>query len=155
MKNVRIFWEMVCRMAWWAWKMRKNHDWDFAYLYLTIHLKLKRMDDNMLTGKSYASWTYNKQSRCYRSLKEAKELAKRLADGEEDMKIIMQFHDRFGFRSDFARRIGIEKENAEPISDKLYDRLYRKAVKENKEHYKAVKRRFYYLLETFGDHWWD
>lgn len=154
MNNIAAFWEMICRMAWWAWKMRKNYDWDFAYLYMTIHYKLQRMDKVLLSGKSPCVWTTQTQSRMYRSLKEAKEIARRLAEGNEDMKYTLAFHDRFGYNSKSLLSLPLDKD-IEKISDKLYNKMYKTALEKDKKHYKKLKARFYYLLNTFGEYWWD
>jgi hypothetical protein len=154
MIRIRILWKTVCRMVWWGWKMRNNHDWDFAYLYLTIHLKLQRMDKVLFSEKSYALWTIQDKSRVYRALKETKEIARRLSTGEEHYKYTLQFHEKYGFKGSLAslfdERLGVEK-----ISDNLYNKLYRAALKKDEAHYKQLKQRFYYLLSTFGEHWWD
>lgn len=132
--------------------MRHSHDWDFVYLYRTMYLKLSRMEKTLLSKNSYALWTTQEKSRIYRSLQEATEIAKRLSEGGEDSRFAMQFFEKYGFRGSLASLVDGE---VEKIPEARYNQMYRAAIKKDKAHYDGLKKRFYYLLSTFGERWWD
>lgn len=142
---VRNFWGMICRMAYWAWVMRNNHDYDFGYLMQMIHLKLKKMEKEML-HKGNAVWQHDPKCRTYKSLKEAIELSKRLSEGE--------FH--FHHHTDAV----LEKHNPMSLGwrfkiDPQFRRELRIATKKDKEIYDCQKNRFWYIMNRYGEGWWD
>lgn len=75
--KVRRFWEKLCRMCFWGWKMRNSYDWDFAYLYEMLYLKLDKMQQCMLQSGSCV-WCTSKETHLMRKLSICRELARRL-----------------------------------------------------------------------------
>ena len=132
----RIY-EMICRMCYWGWHMRNSYDWDYAYLYQTINLKMRRMDVCFKNG--YHEWTKN-DGRMYKRFKEAMELSKRLSNGGSNY---------------YLYQISIEKVlNCFKIT-KEEDELFRIAILKDDLINKANKARFWEIMENDIEHWWE
>lgn len=75
-RRIRNFFRAIKRFFYWGWKLRNNYDWDYSYIYQVLHLKLRRMYDDMT--KRNITFGTDKNSSNMKRLLEACELSKRL-----------------------------------------------------------------------------
>lgn len=152
------FYNKLSRMAFWAWHMRDNQDWDFNWFFATAHLKLGRMEKAILDNGHHV-WQSNKKQRMCRSLLEAKELARRLSEEDLHHKFSMKFHDDYGYLSNKINALdnlfGIFELPQTKLSPKTYRFLAKKAGEKDIERRNWHKERFFYLLNKFEEHWND
>lgn len=149
----RIF-EMLQRMFFWAWKLRYNYDWEGAFIYEIIYLKLKRMRYTFL-NHGHAVWC-EEDSNLMRKLTEAMGLAKKLRyDYHKNME---RFYSKYmssckSFMS--MKELKSMYPNAKVIDEKTYRFFFKKAYEKDNNERKSDQKRLHYLLEKYTDHFWD
>jgi len=95
--NIIVFYETVKRFFYYGWKLRKNGDWDYNYLYKIIHLKICNIEKAIKNDKLH-SWS----KRDFRDLKIAKNCLDRLINdrytvySNEDRYLERKVHPEFG-----------------------------------------------------------
>lgn len=152
----------ICRFFFWGWKLRNSHDWDGHTLYEIIHLKLERMDKEML-NKGHLAWQYEEKKRCYRTLKIAKEAARRLSKGRLEDRAVTKFHDTYGYtfkgqekRDNCLSHIfGMDQEPKILLSEGLYKKLQKSAWKEDADRLQYHKDLLFNTLNKWLEHYWD
>lgn len=142
-------------MIWWAWKMRNSYDWDFCYLYEIIGLKLERMTKEFREN-GHCVWNSQPEGREFKRLLEARELANRLAWGSDQDETIKLYekYDEPRKKDALSSALGIF-ETAKEINPKLFRFMQKKAWEKDATRRNELRRRFYYLLEKYGESWWD
>ena len=157
LKPLYSFKEQVERFFYWGWKLRHNYDFDAQTVYELLYLKLDRIY-NCMKEYSHLEWNSTPDSNLMRKLAEARGLAKRLHDYDYNHSAFLEADAKFEY-----------KVWSEPIegssnfilqSNWMYKekeaKLYLKA---RKKHYAKMleidKKRFYYLLDKYLEHWWD
>jgi hypothetical protein len=71
--------EVIERMIFWAWTMRRNYDWDGHCVYIMLYLKLDRMY-KCFRDSGNCCWTRDENNKLMRKLNLARNLTKRLAE---------------------------------------------------------------------------
>lgn len=77
--SIKRYLRMISRFFYWGWHLRWNYDWDHAYLYRIIYLKLDRMCKEFEHRSYHVCWS-SVDTQTFRKLRCARECAKRLAD---------------------------------------------------------------------------
>jgi hypothetical protein len=147
--------EQIQRMWFWAWKMRKNYDFDALFVYDVIYLKLERID-HVMKNHSHLVWNSDESNNLMRKLCEAKGLAKRISEFDYDTQAWIDTDDRFKYISWFEEGDQYttyhSKWSVEPNRAKLF-------LKARGNHYKQMKesdkKRLFYLLDKYLEYWWD
>ena len=156
----RSHYARISRMVWWAWKLRDSYDWDFGYVYEINQLKLERMIREFRTNGHCVWNTQNPPSKEFKRLLEAAELAKRLHHPDDENDHVSQVYESFkdkdaptdSWSSKFFSEYYLD---AKPIDTKLYRHIQKKARAKDKARQDATRRRYYHLLEKYGERWWD
>ena len=94
--KIRNLYDKISRMIFWGWHMRDNYDWDFNYTYHILYLKLSRIEKCIIDNGHFL-WQDNSKSRRCKSLKEAKEIARRLYFDDTIRYFTKQFHEEYGY----------------------------------------------------------
>jgi hypothetical protein len=146
----------IRRMLFWAWKMRNNHDFDGEFIYEAIYLKLSRLHSFMLDN-GHLEWNCS-NSNLMRKLCEAKGIAKKLSEFSYS-----RHYTRFAkvYRRAYESNCWLDETrktlypNARIVTHSLYIKFLTSAIKsDNAEKYED-KKRLYYLLDKYLEHWWD
>lgn len=159
--DVRSFfrskYEMLCRMAFWAWHMRWSWDFDAHTIYQMTYLKLKKIHECML-NHGHCVWNSDPLNNRMRKLAEAKVLAKRLADDDYDMAAWYETEDRYGHKSWTTPVDGGKYHQYHSTwikNPKQAEIFYKARTKHHAARKKTDLRRYHYLLEKYSRQWWD
>ena len=140
-------WRVVGRQLFWFRAGRHLIEYDFSSVYAVMGIQLARIDEYLHSDRSIVR--HGKRS--LRALKEARELCRRLQGQTYDMEdppFISRPAEQWaeGERTELGVVTRIS-----PAYGK-YLRIY---GKHSEMLYAQYKNRFYYLLQTFLEKWWD
>jgi hypothetical protein len=141
--------ETIKRFFFWGWKLRNNHDWDGAYMYEIIYIKLSRMYDCFLKD-GHCMWNDGSDKIGMRRLSECKELARRLRE-ESYHKYVSKHYDKYYPGFDLNRLLNRRNEDRS-LAEILE---FKAACKKDSTQYKVDKERFDYLFSKYLTSWWD
>jgi len=147
-KIIQLY-ETIKRFFFWGWKLRNNHDWDGAYMYEIIYIKLSRMYYCFLND-GHCVWNSSKDMKDMRKLYECKELAKRLREGEYHS-YIHKHYDKWCPNLDIILHLNRRNEDRS-LAEKIE---FKVACKKDNAQYKVDKERFDYLFSKYLTTWWD
>lgn len=148
--------EMIKRIFYYGWGMRKSYDFDAWTLYGSIYLKLDRVYDCML-NHSHLMWNSSPDTNLMKKLCEAKNIARMLAKEHT-----LQEHSYLS--EVFSKYTSIKKKNtifsdtypdAKIINDKLLKFMTKKAIEKDSRRVTELQERLHYLLLKYTSHWWD
>lgn len=171
----RIRKERIEKFFYWGWKLRNNHDWDYAFLYEIMYLKLTRMRISFLE-KGNCVWNQDVKSEEYQKLMPKLDKAINLSYnlfnssnpmfykeelwdkheqkwGEyihEDSKISYTGTGKELYKMNFHRVKVVDEETRnreQEDSKKIIDECVRAYHKDKKE--------LYDILRDYGDYFWD
>ena len=154
--NPEQLFRKVQRMFWWGWKMRNSYDWDYSYLYETVGFKLERMIKEFREN-GHCQWNSSPENREFKRLIEARELANRLRGNYNEDRELTKFFEKYTkprTKQDLFYKMEIFQD-AKEIDEKLYKFMFKKACEKEKVKTDETRKRFYYLLEKYGESWWD
>ena len=149
--------EIVSRMLFWGWHMRKSYDFDSHTIYDMLHLKLKRIYHSHL-NHNHCVWNSSPEKVRMRRLAECIELCGRLSEDEYALDLCVEpLNDKWG-NLDFNpgkvlvfNRTGVKTEEDRMLYKRDLKRLMDVAHRRKIEQ----KKRFWNLLETHVEYWWD
>lgn len=132
----------------------QTYDFHFCeYRLLAAHLR--RVCDFMHSDKTYTLWTDNPNNKSMKRLREATELAERLAEDPEPISNMSKLFDKY--KSDrksildkYDRRL-----NRKIIPEKLYRYYFKKAQDRDQAQGKYLEDRLRTLIDKYGRGWWD
>lgn len=148
-------------MAFWAWHMRNNRDWEGAYVYDMLYHKLRRMDAAMLScaeDDKFLVWQSDTKARCYRSLKIALHLAKELSSGSDsDINhtcLVSSKYKPEGSDDSWSEGLLGCKQERKALPRKLYSLYFKKAVERDEANYGYRKKLFWDTMHKWSAFWW-
>lgn len=146
--------ETIARMLFWGWKMRHNKDYDGQFMYEVISLKLERMQ-RCMNKYGHLEWNSSPDTPLMKRLAEAKVLAQRLSQSGGD-RHTMEFMELYKSpdKCTFTESLNIFT-NARVIPRNLHRFYFKKALERDKLEHEAEKKRLYYLLNKYLEHFWD
>lgn len=138
----------ICRFFFWGWKLRNSYDWDFSYIYGIINVKLQRMENEFINN-GHCVWNNDINNKGFKKLREAKVLAYRLCNTDpSDYDWMDELDKKYKIN-----RLDIFDFNVQKPEN--YRKEFRFWSKKQDEKKANEKKRFFYLLEKYGDSWWD
>lgn len=155
-KFFRIKYETLERMLFWGWKMRHNYDFDGQYVYATMYLKLERTH-RCMKEDGHLMWNADHESNLMRKLAECKMLAKKLSQYNY-ARYTSVFHDvycREGKSGFLGKSMAKFHPDARPISSNMYRAFFLAAIASDNKEKSEDKKRLYFLLDKYLEHWWD
>jgi hypothetical protein len=154
----RSKYEMICRIFYYGWKMRNSYDFDGHALYGVIYLKLDAMY-RCFRDHGHCVWNRNKNTVSMRRIRIARELARRLDEGDYFSRALIPHDKKWGtsevkFKN--GKGIFIIYENAKNYEQQEQARdemllYYNKAEEQIQTEHKELFR----LLEKYLQGWWD
>jgi len=152
--EIRRFTDQVKNFFFWGWKLRSNWDWDGAYIYDIMYLKLERVHQYAVNEELHC-WT-DSGTNTMRKLAEAKGLCKQLKE-ERFHKYAHKISVKYQYDDDgdlLNNALGLHYPNAKTIDKKLYVFLMRGAIKRDSVQEQLKTDRFWYLMNKYTRHWW-
>lgn len=155
--DVRVFFQKCERFIYWGWKMKDSVDFDSHDIYLLIHLKLSR-NYKCFRDHGHCVWNSNENTKLMRKLRETKELALRLYEDDLHYRAYREADERFGHKTEFVptdnpnfSRLKMYYEN-NPKRAELFKKARAKIYHKEQQHRKD---RFYHLMSTYLERFWD
>ena len=148
--------EQIERMWFWAWKMRKNYDFDAHTLYDIMYYKLDRIYNTMV-NHSHLVWNSDINNKDMRRLSEARNLAKRLMECDYHTNTD-KFYSMYKNPSKGTLDVLMNDMNpkAKILKDqKLYNYMFVKSYKKDEKLKQIHKKRLFFLLDRHIEGWWD
>jgi len=136
--------------CYWGWKLKDSYDWDYCFLYEIIHIKMKRMHKNMTKYGHCVDSSVNSKS--MKRLLEASELADRLR-GKDNIETINMMK-KYTHEGDFTKKYSHYGKRIE-LDEKTYRFFSKKAMERDASRNKTTKNRFFKLMHTYMENWWD
>jgi len=165
MRSIRQWWQTLCRMCWWGWKLRNSYDWDYGYLDRIIYLKLNRMQENM-SKHGHCVWNSDPKAKEYwlmRKLEQAVYAAKIIDKQYEEPIRIQQHknHEETWGEMTFGRweeppviDHGFSKCTSIEQKDEAW-KEYHAIDNEHAARMKQYRKHLHTLLYKYGRSWWD
>lgn len=144
--------EEIERFFFYGWKFRKSFDFDAHTIYYMLQIKLERIHQCMKTN-SHLLWNDSEDTNLMRKLCEAKGLAKRL-DEESYHKHYSRMAERYKNKDRDGFGFNLYPD-AKIVDKKLYRILLHGAIKRDQKELETDKKRLFYLLEKYIQHFWD
>jgi hypothetical protein len=134
------------------------HDFDYdPYTMQAAHIS--RVKDFMLSDNTHLMWNDNAANNRMRKLLEASGLLNQLKAGRNyDINYVGKFLDKYSKKDRQPNCLdGLfdDGRNRKPIRNELYDFFFKKAAEKDDAIMKGKKERLHYLVEKYGDQWWD
>ena len=153
--KLREYYEILERMLFWAWTMRYSYDFDAHTNYLVLHHKLRRQYE-CFRDHGHCVWNDDVNNNRMRKLHEAMMLAKRLHEDHYDMRAFDEADERFRFVMDILSDEKYNRIETRYLDTPERAEMFRKGRAKMYHQQKEYERkRFYYLLEKYTDHFWD
>ena len=128
----------ICRFFYWGWHLRNNHEYDFAYIYRMLHLKLSRIYKYYVELNANPKAHYRLPTKSLHKLKTCILLLDRMLEEK--------YHCHY-----------FENRNYSPDDDLFVewdiDLMEKVEYSENRERY--IRELFFYMFEKYHRDWWD
>ena len=153
---LRHFIDSVKRFFFWGWKLRNSHDWDYAYLYKIMALKLERMEYEF-KNHGHCEWQEEDSLEWARFTK-AVRLMRRLAEDDFDnhykAHVAKWGELTFSTDSDGFVEFYTERSKREGKREQERREAMKAATADYKERRKALQE-FTRLFRLYSNYWWD
>ena len=150
--------EMLKRMAFWAWNMRYSYDFDAHTVNRMIYLKLNRVYTCM-RDDSHLLWNSSESNTRMRQLKETVELFKRASEDDYSMRAFDETEEKFGKLKTWTEPVegkpGLSWYKSKWPNDKQARVFYEKRIKHWANVEKQNSERMWHLLSSNINNWWD
>lgn len=161
MNTIRQWWETICRMCWWGWKLRNSYDWDYGYLDEMLYLKLDRMQKNM-SKYGNCLWNSDPKAKEYwlmRKLEQAVYTAKIINNENEEPIYKQQLLEHERIYGEMLLDLGASGLGFSKCTSKEQGKIaweaYNNIHNEHAERIKQYRKHFHILLYKYGRQWWD
>lgn len=144
--------KMLCRMFYWGWHMRNSYDYDARTIYKVLYRKLSRLQYEM-ENDGHCIWN-DSNTNLMKKLKESKQLAKKLSKYSYSKNYEQVFKKYKSNKKENIVFFDLHKD-AKCIDSALYSFIVRKAFNKDSNEEAYDKKRLFYLLEKYIQHWWD
>lgn len=156
--------EMIEKMLFWGWKMRKNHDWDYSFMFEMIVMKLERMEKTM-KNHGHLVWNQCPDEPEYvdmRALELCIRIGKRLIERSDISYAVNAWekHEKkwgeYDFSKDWSDFNGLRRKNEITEEDHIQCKKEQRGLYElSSKIRKRDTKNFYSILEKYGFSWWD
>lgn len=148
----------------WIYQLKKYHHYgkaglqtyDFHFCeYVMLAAHLRRVCDFMHSDKTYTLWTDDPNNKPMKRLREATELAERLAKDPEPIPFAIELFDKYKSSTRSCLDHLDWRENQKVIPKKLYWHFAKAAAEKDAAYQKQLQQRLRTLIEKYGRGWWD
>lgn len=105
----RVRYERIERFFYWGWKLRKSHDFDSAYLYEIMYLKLDRMIKCFI-NHGHCTWDSDYDNTEMRKIRLARECCRLLKEDNFCENMYNKHYEKWGFSFEQKENKYTEKE---------------------------------------------